>query len=139
MKAREWTLQQLTVGTEARFEHRIESSDVDEFARLSGDWNPLHTDRQFAQRAGFRDRVVHGAMLMALASRLVGMELPGRQGLLLSLKLDFVAPSFPEDIVEVLGRVQSIHPEQRVVVLRLMISSGGELRARGSAMVRVGH
>jgi acyl dehydratase len=139
MKPREWTLEKLTVGTEACFKHRIFNSDVDNFVRLSGDYNPLHADRQFAKSAGFRDRVVHGAMLVALASRFVGMELPGRQSLLLSLKLDFVAPTFPGDIVEVLGRVESIHLEQRVVVLRLMISCGGELRARGSAMVRVGH
>ena len=139
MQARELNLQQLEVGTEASFEHRIVTSDVDEFARLSGDQNPLHTDPMFAQSAGFPDRVVHGSFLMALASRLIGMELPGKQSFLLSLKLDFVAPSFPGDILKVLGRVQSIHPEQRVAVLRLRISSGEELRARGSAMVRVGH
>jgi 3-hydroxybutyryl-CoA dehydratase len=139
MKPREWTLEQLKVGTKACFEHCISDSDVDEFARLSGDYNPLHADQQFAKSTGFRDRVVHGAMLVALASRFVGMELPGRRSLLLSLKLDFVAPTFPGDIVEVLGRVESIHPQPRVVVLRLMISCGGELRARGSAMVRVGH
>ncbi len=139
MKPHKWTLEQLKVGTEVCFERQILESDLDNFARISGDYNPLHTDRQFARNAGFRDRVVHGALLVALVSRFVGMELPGLHSLLLSMKLNFVAPTFPGEIIKMFGRVESIHLEQRVIVLRLMISSGGELRARGSAMVKVGN
>jgi 3-hydroxybutyryl-CoA dehydratase len=127
----------LTVGTEAHFEQRLTETDVDAFARLSGDHNPLHTDLSFAQQAGYRDRVVHGALLSALVSRFVGMELPGRQSLLLSMKMDYVAPTFPGDTVAVTGQVQSIHAEQRVVVLRIRIHCDEEVRARGSVMVKI--
>jgi 3-hydroxybutyryl-CoA dehydratase len=137
MKARHWALEELSVGLEARFEQPITEADLDEFARLSGDHNPLHTSQQFSQGAGYRDRVVHGALLAALASRLVGMELPGQRSLLLSLRLDFVAPTFPGERLEVVGTVESIHPAQRTVVVRLRIGCGGEPRARGSAVVRV--
>jgi acyl dehydratase len=137
MKASKWRLEELVVGTEARFERHIDKSDVDMFAHLSGDYNPLHMDPKYALSSGFRDRVVHGAFLVALASRFIGMELPGQYSFLLSFKLDFVAPTFPGDTIEVVGRVQSIHLEQRVVVLRLKMSCCGEIRARGSAMVRL--
>lgn len=137
MQAREWTLEELTVGTEGSFERSISAADVDTFAQLSGDHNPLHTDRRYAQGRGFRDRVVHGALLSALVSRFVGMELPGRRSLLLSMKLDFAAPSFPGDALKVSGEVQSVHLDQRVVVLRVRICCGEEVRARGAAMVRV--
>ena len=90
-----------------------------------------------AQHEGYRDRVVPGAFFAALVSRLVGMELPGYKSLLLGLKLDFVTPSFPGENIRVAGRVQSIHHEQRVIVLRLEITSEGKLHARGTAMVRV--
>jgi 3-hydroxybutyryl-CoA dehydratase len=125
------------VGMEARFERCLNATAVDEFARLSGDHNPLHTDAEFARRAGFRDRVVHGAFLVAMVSRLVGMELPGEQSLLLSLKLDFAAPSFPDERIEVVGTIESLHPEQQVMALRIRITCDGETRARGSALVRV--
>ena len=131
------SLEDLTIGATASFGRKIETSDVDAFAQLSGDSNPLHSDRAFAQRCGFRDRVVHGAFLAGLASRLVGVHLPGRRSFLLGLKLDFTAPTFPGETVQVKGTVISIHPAQRVVVLRLDITSGGETRARGSATVRV--
>ena len=137
MRPREWTLEELEVGTEASFERRIDDSDLDAFAWLSGDHNPLHVDQKVAQRAGYQDRVIPGVLLAALVSRLVGMELPGYKSLLLGLKLDFVTPSFPGETLRVAGRVQSIHREQRVIVLRLEITGEGELRARGTAMVRV--
>lgn len=131
------TFEECTVGMEARFERRILASDVDEFARLSGDYNPLHTDSEFARRSGFRDRVVHGALLVAMISRVVGMDLPGSQSLLLSLKLDFAAPTFPDEKLEVISRVQSLHENEKVVMLSLRIMCAEETRARGSALVRV--
>lgn len=137
MEPRLWTLDELTVGTNARFEQQVTEADIDAFARLSGDHNPLHTDPSYARQAGYRDRVVHGALLSALVSRFVGMELPGKKSLLLSMKMDYAAPTFPGDTLDVSGQVQSIHTEQRVVVLKIRIHCGDELRARGTAMVRV--
>lgn len=131
------TFEELKVGMEARYERRIDDAEIDEFARLSGDYNPLHMSAEFARQAGFRNRVVHGALLAALVSRLVGMELPGEQSLLLSLKLDFTAPTFPNDTLVVVGQIGSLHPEERAIVLRLRVTCGEETRARGSALVRV--
>lgn len=131
------TFEELKVGMEARYERRIDDTDLDEFARLSGDHSPLHISAEFARQAGFRNRLVHGALLAALVSRLVGMELPGSQSLLLSLKLDFPAPTFPNDTVVVAGRIKSLHPEERVIVLHLRVTCGEETRARGSALVRI--
>jgi 3-hydroxybutyryl-CoA dehydratase len=129
--------EELKVGMERHYERQIDVLAIDEFARLSGDDNPLHMNPEFARQAGFRDRVVHGALLTALLSRLVGTELPGRHSLLLSLKLDFPAPTFPNDTVVVMGQVESLHQEKRAVLLRLRVTCGEETRARGSALVRV--
>lgn len=137
MQIEDLTLDALSVGTEAHFTRRISESDVDTFASLSGDFNPLHVDSDYAESLGFRGRVVHGALLSALVSRLIGMQLPGRRSFLLSMKLDYAAPTFPGDLLEVSGSVQSIHAEQRVIVLKLRIRCGEEVRARGSAMVRI--
>ena len=134
---RDWTLEQLEAGIEASFEHTVTAAEVDTFARLSGDHNPLHCDATYGRAAGFRDRVAHGLLLGALISRLVGMELPGRRSFLLSVRLDFVAPTCPGDTLSVRGRVESVHLEQRTVAIRVSITCGEETRLRGSALVRV--
>jgi acyl dehydratase len=137
MTARDYTFDQLTAGTQSRIAHTVQDADVDAFARLSGDTNPLHTDPTFARASGFPDRVVHGAFLASLVSRFVGMELPGKRSLLLSLKLEFPAPTFPGDTLDISGAVETAHPESRVVSLKLRITCNGETRARGSALVRL--
>jgi acyl dehydratase len=134
---RAWTLEKLTVGASACFEKEVTEVDIESFALLTGDWNPLHMDRAYAQRAGYRDRIVHGALLAGWISRLIGMEIPGRQSLLLSTKIDHVAPTFPKDKLEVSGTIQSVHREQGVVLLNVYIRCGGEVRARGVAMVKI--
>jgi acyl dehydratase len=135
--ARTWRWEQLSEGTTAGLLCHIEPADLDAFIRLSGDHNPLHTDREFAVRQGFRDRVVHGALLGALVSRFIGMELPGRDAMLLSLDLRFAAPTYPGDAIEIVGTVVSLHASQRALVVQLDLHCGPELRARGKALVRV--
>lgn len=135
MKA--WTLEQLTTGVAAGFERRIVEADLDAFAELSGDHSPLHVDRAFALRRGYRDRVVHGALLAGLVSRLVGTELPGGNALLLRIRLEFSAPTFPGDVVTVRGVISGIHPALEAVTMRVEVRCGGELRASGDALVRV--
>jgi len=136
-QAADRSFEDLEEGAEASFTRRIEEADLEAFLALSGDLNPLHADRDYARADGQPDRVLHGAFHAALVSRLVGMRLPGRRSLLLGLKLDFVKPVFPGDEVEVKGRVASLHPAQRVVVLKTRITRDGEVVARGNATVRV--
>ena len=134
---RDWSLRDIVEGAAASFERRIEARDIDAFAQLSGDVSPLHVDAEYARAQGFHDRVAHGALLAGLASRLIGTELPGRRALLLNLRLDFPAPTFSGDVLEVAGTVSAVHASQQVIQVRIEIRCGVEVRARGSAMVRV--
>lgn len=137
MEAKDWTWETLYEGAKAEFEHCVSADEVRAFAAVSGDHNPLHVNPTYARDAGHPDTVVHGALLAGLVSRLVGMELPGRRSFLLNLKLSFAAPTYPEDALLVQGAVQSMHEDQRVIALRVRIACGDELRARGTALVRV--
>ena len=85
--AEAFDLEDLAVGQHAEFETVIADGDIDRFATLSGDKSPLHVDKVFARTRGYADRVAHGAYLVALASRLVGMYLPGRNALLLAAQV----------------------------------------------------
>ncbi|HEX7070639.1 MAG TPA: MaoC family dehydratase [Rhodothermales bacterium] len=137
VQAIEREYEELEVGLEARFDRTITVADVDAFAELTGDRNPLHVDAAYARSQGFADRVVHGALLGGLVSNLVGMNLPGWRSLLLSVKLDFPAPTYPGDTVTAIATVDSLHEAQQIVMLKIRIVCGEQVRARGTAMVKV--
>ena len=135
--AEAFDLEDLAVGQHAEFETVIADGDIDRFAALSGDESPLHVDKAFARNRGYADRVAHGAYLIALASRLVGMYLPGRNALLLAVQVLFVAPALPGAHVRVRGEIEQLSDSVRSVVLKLAIHdiSNEALLARGRLTV----
>ncbi|MFX8637150.1 MaoC family dehydratase, partial [Acinetobacter baumannii] len=82
-------LDRLQVGQTESVTRAISTEDVAAFARLSGDYNALHVDDEFAARTEFAGRVVHGFLHASLLSNLVGMRLPGPGALYLSQTIDF--------------------------------------------------
>ena len=111
----------LVVGQRAEFDTVLTGDDIDAFARVSGDASPLHVDAAFARERGFPDRVVHGAYLVALASRLVGMYLPGRNALLLKITASFTAPALRGASVNVSGVVEQLSESVRSATLALLV------------------
>ncbi len=130
-------LEDLAIGQRCEFETVVGEADIDRFAALSGDASPLHIDAGFARRRGFDDRLVHGAYLVALASRLVGMSLPGRNALLLKMEMSFAAPVVPGTRVRVTGTVEQISEAVRSAVIGVRITDAGKLSplARGKLTV----
>ncbi|HEX5909680.1 MAG TPA: SDR family oxidoreductase, partial [Thermoleophilaceae bacterium] len=113
----------LAEGESARWEHQISSADVDAFAALSGDDNPLHMDDAFARQQGYRGRVVHGMLLGAYLSRVVGTMLPGPGVVWLSQEVRFVGPAYIGDTVEVAVRITHKSPALRTLVLESTITN----------------
>ena len=111
--------------TEASFEVEVTPDSAIEFAKLSGDWNPLHTDPAHAATTAYRRPVLHGAFSAGLVSRMAGMYLPGKDCLLHNLDLKFVAPIVPPATLRVAGRVaRERHGVGRVEVAISDVVSG---------------
>jgi 3-hydroxybutyryl-CoA dehydratase len=132
-----FALEDLVIGQRSEFDTAISGAEIDRFAALSGDLSPLHTDPDFARRHGFDDRIAHGAYMMALVSRLVGMSLPGRNALLLKVQISFAAPVVPETRVRVTGIVDQLSHAVRSAVIEFRITEIMRLTllARGKATV----
>ncbi len=109
----------LKVGDEASLRKEFTAADVDAFARLSGDFNPLHVDDEFAQHTRFRRRIAPGMLSGAYISRLIGMQLPGPGALWLQQRFDFVAPIFVGDCVEFRAWVDHKSEATRTLVIRV--------------------
>lgn len=113
----------INVGDSVSFEHRIEASDIDAFARLTGDVSPLHMDADFARSRGFRDRVAHGVLLGGYVSRLFGVHLPGRDCLLQSINLKWLQPVCAGDRLRFTATVGQISAPAKAMLAEVVIEN----------------
>jgi len=111
---------------------------LEAFVRLSGDNHPVHTDEAWARRNGFAGRVVHGMLLGALVSRLLGTRLPGVPGLLQGAKLSFHSPCYVGDRLDITLKVREFVESVQVVFLAVRIEAAGRLIAKGNVQCGVG-
>ncbi len=100
------------------FEVKISNTIVDDFAKISGDFNPLHLDDEFASKTTFGKRIVHGMLLASFFSRLVGMKIPGKNGIYFSQSLNFRKPCFIGDVIKVIGTVIDKSESTKIVTLK---------------------
>jgi len=107
------------VGAQATLRKKFTVGDIDAFARLSGDFNPLHVDDEFISRTRFHRRVVHGILLAASVSSLVGMHLPGPGALWLEQNFEFLVPVLVDDEVEFQLQVQHKSEATRTIVIHV--------------------
>lgn len=111
----------IQVGAVYTFERIFSEKDLAEFARLTGDFNPLHVDREFGAKSKFKQNIVHGMLAGSLFSTLVGMHCPGENSIYLSQTLKFKNPIFPGDKLIVKGTVVNKNDSIRMVTLKTEI------------------
>ncbi len=131
-------LTELHVGYSDSVTRTITAKDVEAFANLSGDQNPLHMDDEFAARTEFSQRVVHGFLHASLLSTLVGMKIPGREALYLSQTIEFTSPVFIGDTVEARGTITHVDKVTRTITMDTIITTqNGDVVLRGVAKANV--
>ena len=89
----------LAPGDAASLRKTITDADVQQFAALSGDANPLHLDEAYAQNARFGQRICHGMLYASLISAVIGNQLPGPGTVYISQSLQFLKPVFRDDVI----------------------------------------
>jgi|TARA_B100001013_G_C24433315_1_gene372655 acyl dehydratase len=134
-KIAEYTFNDIDIGLEKFFQVKITSSMVDDFVRLSGDYNPLHTDKNFAKSNNFKSTVCHGMLLASFLSRLVGMYIPGKNGLYFSQSLNFINPGYIDDVITISGKVVSKSQSTKVITLKMSIKNSEHELIYGEAKV----
>jgi 3-hydroxybutyryl-CoA dehydratase len=118
------------------WERHISADDVRQFAEIVGDRNPVHLDVEFAETSFFKKRIVHGAFLGGLISKVLGMDFPGQGTVYVSQNTVFKRPVYVDTTVAVEVRVTQVIPEKRRLVLDTNIfNENGEVCVTGSATV----
>lgn len=137
MIARSLSLEEINIGDEASFKRVISEADVANFAQVSGDFNPLHTDETYAAKTELAGMVVHGMLLGALVSRLIGMDLPGERALLVKETLEFKAPVRIGDELTVSGLVTNKSTSVAILEIAITINSQSGVVVTGQVFVKV--
>src|SRR6476659_6419583 len=125
-------------GDTAEITKKSEQADVDAFAELTGDHNPVHVDEEFAKTTRFRRRIAHGMLTASLISAVLANKLPGEGSVYLGQTLQFVAPVFPGDEVTARVTVKEIREDKPIIKLdTICVNQRDELVIRGEATVLV--
>ncbi|HTF16483.1 MAG TPA: MaoC/PaaZ C-terminal domain-containing protein [Chryseolinea sp.] len=133
-----YVVKDLSEGMTASVPFIVSRDDMARFADVSGDFNPLHVDDSFARSKGFEGVVVYGALIIAKVSQLIGMQLPGRDAVWMSVALDFLKPLYIGQQAHVEGVVTSVSAATGVIEMKLRIRAlADQLVAKGKAEVLI--
>lgn len=128
----------LEVGDTFSTSREITDELIRKFADVSGDYNPIHLDEDFAKNTRFGKRIAHGMLSGAFISAVLGYELVDRKIVYLSQSLKFTAPVFLGDTVTATAAVKNIRDDKNIVTLETTCTNQrGETLVTGEAVVMV--
>lgn len=125
----------LSVGQTARMSRTISETDVQMFAAVSGDNNPVHLDAEFAAQSRFGERIAHGMLTGALISAAIACNLPGPGSVYLGQQLTFSRPVKLGDSLEVQLEVLEKLPKNQVRIRTRVVNQNGKAVVDGEALV----
>jgi len=130
--------EEIEVGQSAEFTKSISDEDVMSFAKITGDFNPVHVDEVTASNSRFGGRIAHGMLTAGLISAALAGKLPGPGSVYLSQTLRFTGPVRIGDTVTATVQVIEIVAAKRRVKLSTVCSNQrGEKVIEGEALVMV--
>jgi acyl dehydratase len=110
-----------TVGQRATRSLKLEIDHVKKFAEITGDYNPLHFDKDFTAKTKFKELVVQGGLTTGLMHALVAMDLPGPGTVFLSQNWKFTAPVYIGDTITAEATVLSVHASKPVTQMSVTV------------------
>ncbi len=131
------TFADLAVGMTVSIKNTVTEQDVIDFARVSGDHNPLHMDEAYAKTTQFGGRIAHGALTASYISAVLGNDLPGPGAVFLELNLKFVRPVRIGNTVVSTAEVLEMVERGYRVRLGVKGEVDGKIVMRGEATVMV--
>ncbi len=132
------SIMKIKIGETFSTERIVTDDLVKQFAELSGDFNPIHLDEEFAKKTRFGRRIAHGMLSGAFISAVLGYEFRERKIVYLSQTLRFRAPVFIGDTVSVKATVIRIREDKQIVTLETVCTNqNGEIVVEGEAAVMV--
>ncbi|KEO51607.1 MaoC family dehydratase [Thioclava pacifica DSM 10166] len=128
-------IEDLEIGMVRYLRKQVTDRDIEMFAEVSTDHNPVHLDDDYAQDTIFEGRIAHGMLTAGLISAVIGEQLPGHGTVYLGQSLKFMAPVRPGDVVYAEVKVTAIDHARRRVTLETHCAVGDTVVVKGEALV----
>lgn len=125
------------LGDRAEFEKTVTTEDIEAFARVTGDTNPLHRDPAYAAKTRFKEPIAHGMLSAGYISAALGTRLaPSCCAVYVSQTLRFIRPVKIGDTIKAIAEVKGIEPEKRLYTIETdCYNQNGEPVVKGEAVV----
>lgn len=124
------------LGQQDSITRSFSEQDVKDFARLSGDFNPIHIDPEYAKTTVFGQRIVHGVLVSSLFSNLLAEKVPGKGSIYLGQTYKFKKPVFFDQTVTAKVEVINVREDKPIVTMRTTCTNEqGEELITGEAVL----
>lgn len=128
----------LKVGDTFSKSREVTDELIKQFADISGDYNPIHLNEEFAAETQFGRRIAHGMLSGAFISGVLGYGFSVRKVVYLSQTLRFVAPVFIGDTVTVYATVSRVREDKPIVTIETVCENqNGEKLVKGEAVLMI--
>ncbi len=117
------SLDEIKIGETAKGSMKVTEDHIQWYAKMSGDYNPLHMDDEYAATTIFGRRIAHGPIGGALVARVIGMQLPGLGTLAFNMKVTFTAPVYPDDELTATIEATEKVPEKNLLRLSFTVEN----------------
>ena len=129
---------EIKIGDSFSTSREVTDELVRKFAEVSGDYNPIHLDEEFASKTRFGKRIAHGMLSGAFISAILGNELKGQTVIYLSQTLKFVAPVFIGDTVTTTSTITNVREEKGIVTFEnVCTNQSGEKLVKGESVIMI--
>ncbi|MBP2656924.1 MAG: phaJ 2 [Firmicutes bacterium] len=124
------------IGDKASMTKTVTEYDVYTFAGLSGDFNPVHVNAEFAKNTIFKERIAHGVLSASFISAVIGTALPGANTIYLGQELAFKAPvKIGDTVTATVEVIEKIVSKNRLVLNTIATNQNGVVVIEGKATV----
>ncbi len=129
-------IHELRIGDSAQISNTITETVIHDFAKATGDFNPIHLDQAYAEKTRFKGRIAHGALSIGYISSVLANLLPGPGSIYLSQEIKFLAPVRIGDVIAARVEVVELIPEKnRVKFKTTCVNQKGEVVVDGTAWI----
>ena len=133
---KELMYEDIQVGDTDSFTKTITDYDIVQFARVTGDFNPVHLDPEYAKKTPFKERIAHGLLSGSIISTVLGMRLPGVNTIYLSQNFKFLLPVKIGDTIKAHVEVVEKRDDKNIIRLKTQVlNQRQEMVVDGEAVV----
>ncbi len=133
----EQTVKVIKIGEVYRETFSFTQDEVNSFAQITGDKNPVHLDAEYAAGTVYKKPIIHGILGASVLSKALGMEFPGEGTIYLKQEMNFKRPMYVDVLYEAIMTVKEVNKEKHQAIIETKIAEKetGKVNLIGDAYI----